>query len=206
VTKGDNLYCPADRQPAEYTQIDTGDGNTNCCSWHYYDSPTEKYGEDAGQKRTTTINENDKELCCLYGATDTEETPYENYAATDGATSIPRSSICNPTFAPLKVTEGTEDINATLAFTIGTTDYYCVGGTISYSADSGPALSCAGGKWVSITNNEIYDTPTQSKTDTEKNKTLNFYYENSQNTNQTYTDPNDSNKSWLVGEWPMTPI
>ncbi|MBQ1997268.1 MAG: hypothetical protein II238_02345, partial [Alphaproteobacteria bacterium] len=95
----------------------------------------------------------------------------------------------NPTYTTLGA-------NAKLAFTIGTTDYYCVGGKIE---PDNSTLSCTGGKWVSITNNEIYDTPTQSKTDTENNKTLNFYYENSQNTKQTYT-PLQS--SWLVGEWP----
>ncbi|MBQ1997093.1 MAG: hypothetical protein II238_01450, partial [Alphaproteobacteria bacterium] len=102
VTKGDNLYCPEDSQPDEYTQIDTDDkGNTNCCSWHYYDSSIKTYdtGTDtiAGQERTTPIEENDKKLCCLYGAADNVQ-PYTNYAATNTAetNSIERSSICNP--------------------------------------------------------------------------------------------------------------
>ncbi len=198
VTTGDNQYCPTDSQsaesqpadePPEYTQIDTGDGNTNCCSWHYYDSPTETYGTNnvAGQKRTTPIKENDKELCCLYGKHNGQK--HTNYAATSGAKSTQRSSICNPTFTTLGNT------NAKLAFTIGTTDYYCVGGTIE---PINSTLSCTGGKWVSITNNEIYDTPT----DTTKN--INFYYENSQKMELTDTDP-DNNTNWLVGEWPTTP-
>ena len=185
MTTGDNLYCPADSQPDEYTQIDTGDGNTNCCSLHYYDSPIKKYdtGTDkiAGQERTTTINENDKELCCLYGEHTVQKDT--NYAAT-GATSITRTKICNPTFTTLGA-----DTKATLAFTIGTTDYYCVGGEIK--TPNASTLSCTGGKWVSITNNEIYDTPT----DTTKN--INFYYENSQKMELTDTPLQGG---WLVGE------
>jgi hypothetical protein len=154
----------------------------------------------AGQKRTTPITENDKKLCCLYGAPTAEKDT--NYAATSGATSTQRSHICNPTFTPLKVPEGKEGPEAKLAFTIGSTDYYCVGGEID---PDNSTLSCTGGKWVSITNNEIYDTPTATKTTTDKegnniNK-LNFYYENSQNTNQTYTP---LNARWLVGELPTT--
>lgn len=208
VTTGDNQYCPADSQsadsqpanePPEYTQIEfetsTGTGNvyTNCCSWHYYDSPTEKYtyGKDevAGQKRTTpittTINGNEEELCCLYGAADKVQKD-TNYAATNGDTYKDRSSICNPTYKTLG------NKNATLAFTIGTTDYYCVDGTITPNAST---LSCTGGKWVSITNNEIYDTPT----DTTKN--INFYYENSKKMELTDTPLKGS---WLVGELSTT--
>ena len=214
VTTGDKQYCPTDSQsaesqpadePPEYTQIEfktsTGNVYTNCCSWHYYDSPTETYGTNdvAGQKRTTTINGNEETLCCLYGAPTAQKDT--NYAATSGANSTQRSRICNPTFTPLKVPEGKEGPEAKLAFTIGTTDYYCVGGTIE---PINSTLSCTGGKWVSITNNEIYDTPTATKTTTDKEgnniNTLNFYYTGSQNTKQTYTDPNDNNTSWLVGE------
>lgn len=207
VTTGDNLYCPTDSQsaesqpadePPEYTQIEfktsTGTGNvyTNCCSWHYYDSPTETYGTNyvAGQKRTTpittTINGNKETLCCLYGAPTAEKDT--NYAATSGANSTQRSHICNPTFATLG------NKNAKLAFTIGTTDYYCVGG--SKIEPDGLTLSCTGGKWVSITNNEIYNTPT----DTTKN--INFYYENSKKMELTDTPLQGS---WLVGGLPTTP-
>ena len=210
MTTGDKQYCPTDSQsaesqpadePPEYTQITLSDGNTNCCSWNYYDSPTKTYGtgtdQIAGQKRTTpittTINRNEETLCCLYGAADNVQKD-TNYAATTGNTYKDRSSICNPTYTTLGE-------NAKLAFTIGTTDYYCVGGTIE---PINSTLSCTGGKWVSITNNEIYDTPTATKTTTDKEgnniNTLNFYYTGSQNTKQTYTDPNDNNTSWLVGE------
>ena len=175
----DGLYCP---ESESYTRITTTSDETNCCDSRYYDKK---------EQRTTAIAIGDSKkpnMCCIYGATTSEITKDTNYASDGTTSSTPVSQICNPTSSTLISSATTK-----LVFTVGNTDYYCVGGTLDTSEGD---LNCKGGKWVAInTDDKTYSSPTLG---TSNVTDLNFYYTDGQNS--TTSTPDKNTTGWLVGK------
>jgi hypothetical protein len=150
------LYCPSNTN--EYTQISDG-ANTNCCS--------KKYDVNAEAIK----NSKDQTICCVDGAT-TVPSKYNNYAAPDSIISNPTEliPICKPN-------ENITGKNAKLAFSTGTSDYYCVYtgslGDDNSITSNGTTLTCNDGVWTVVKRTEqTYTTPTNNT----KTGVQNFFY------------------------------
>ncbi|MEE1029808.1 MAG: hypothetical protein UIC65_02180, partial [Alphaproteobacteria bacterium] len=180
-TNPDMLYCPSNTN--EYTQISDG-ANTNCCS--------KKYDVNAEAIK----NSKDQTICCVDGAT-TVPSKYNNYAAPD-------SIISNPT-ALIPICKPNENItgkNAKLAFSTGTSDYYCVYtgslGDDNSITSNGTTLTCNDGVWTVVDRaTQTYTTPTAGNDDI---PVQNFFYGTTEAVNDISSGgamigtPNDTHK------------
>ncbi|MFQ6729489.1 MAG: hypothetical protein ACLRFK_00310 [Alphaproteobacteria bacterium] len=174
-------YCPSSNDSSDYTRIDIYTGYTNCC----LKNNKIEY-ESAGGAKSYNV-------CCKQASL-TNQTKHGNYAATKETSSDNRlKSLCAPSASDAR--------NAKLAFSTKYRDYFCVGGTLTYSSGQ---ISCDNGYFVAVTNNYYNDyqeyytgihyTPTNK---TAYSALSNFYYGTDAITYNDSTPRYDCSKYWL---------
>lgn len=186
---GDGLYCP---ESGDYHRItitnpnnDTKQTTSNCCS-SIYDRGAEymPYSYSEGTDVKDILDQYVKDICCILGKTsekgkydDGDATAtagiYPDYATTRDYTMNNAPTICIP-YIPDGGWNENNPPTRILAFSTDGTDYYCFGGTLKYESN---ALTCDGGRWVSVTNGNQYAYPTVANT------VIDFHY----NDDNTYT-------------------